>query len=202
MRFSNVFIAALTAAAPISAAVIDMRAVEERALSSAQLVKNIDELTTLSEKLQPVVDSIQTGQNIIFKRASTQSTYQQVISGFTNIIQVISRDVQVMGNSIQYPDDEAKKICASYARFVAIETELLDKLASKSDILIGVFGGPVQAVVRQLENALDTLSFSIIDQVPVCAADSTQKLESLDAALKKAICAYAPLGALGVTLDC
>jgi hypothetical protein len=45
-------------------------AIEKRALTAAQMVTNINQITQLSMQLQPVVSSIQTGETAIAKRQS------------------------------------------------------------------------------------------------------------------------------------
>lgn len=75
-------------------------------------------------------------------------------------------------------------------------------MIGKSGILEGIFLGPVAAVLRSLEDVVDTFAFGLIDVVPVCMADATTKKNSLDDTLGKAVCAYTPGGSLGVDLFC
>lgn len=52
------------------------------------------------------------------------------------------------------------------------------------------FTQPVASVLRTLEGGVDTIAFSIIDDVPTCAQDATQNKNSLDSTLNDAINTY------------
>ncbi|KAF2762484.1 hypothetical protein EJ05DRAFT_471496 [Pseudovirgaria hyperparasitica] len=164
------------------------------------MVANINQITQLSQDLQPIASSIQTGETVIAKRQ--QNPFEPVIRGFSEIINVAQRDIENMDGTGKYPDAEAQQVCNAFSTFVVVHQRLLNIVIGKSGLLEGIFLGPVAAVLRSLESTVDTLAFGIIDSVPGCQADATTKLESLDVTLGKAVCAYTPGGSLGVNVFC
>lgn len=62
------FFATLVSALPLLATASGAAVLQRRAMTAAQVVQSIDQITTLSRQLQPVVSSIQTGDTIIAKR--------------------------------------------------------------------------------------------------------------------------------------
>ena len=52
------------------------------------------------------------------------------------------------------------------------------------------FTQPLAQVLRVLEGGVDTLAFSVIDDVPTCADESTQQKNNLDQSLQDAVETY------------
>lgn len=193
------------------------RAIRARALTAQAMVDNINNITQQSTNLIPVVQSI--SSNGLKKRQSQE--FQDVISGFQAIINTAQTDITAMQGQAPYTDTTAEQnICDAFSnvmitmnirscsvtdcfvQFVEVHQNLLKVLIGKSGLLESIFLGPVAAVLRSLEEVVDTLAFGIIDSVPFCAADATNKKSSLDDTLGKAVCAYTPGGSLGLDLFC
>jgi len=85
---------------------------------------------------------------------------------------------------------------------VVVHQELLKIAIGKSGLLEGIFLSPVAAVLRSLEDVVDTLAFGVIAVVPGCVADASAKKDSLDVTLAQAVCAYTPGGSFDVDLLC
>lgn len=72
-----------------------------------------------------------------------------------------------------------------------VHQQLLKTVIGKHGLLsLTPFTEPIAAVLRILENGVDTLALGIIDSVPTCAQDATQNLNSLDSTLGDALDKY------------
>lgn len=94
-------------------------------------------------------------------------------------------------------------------------------MIGKSALAESMFMGPVAAVLRSYEDAIDvsiclkapasssliadfvqTFSYGVIDSAEACQADATMRLQSLDKTLADAECAYTPAGTLSINILC
>ncbi|KAI6909685.1 hypothetical protein KC318_g3951 [Hortaea werneckii] len=194
MHFSK-FFSALALTSVVSGAAIHT---EKRAISADQMVDNIKKITQLSQDLQPKVQAIDADSNLALPGTGT---FQPVIDGFQQIIRVAQDDIDSMSDSTQYTAANAQPVCDAFSDFVVVHQELLRILIGKSGLLESFYLGPVAAVLRSLEEAVDSLAFGIIDSVPSCQAKATQQKRDLDDTLSKATCVYTPGGNLigGIT---
>jgi len=180
-------------------------AILPRALTSKQMVANINTITTMSQNLQPIAASIPTGENAIFRRqddSSDSNPFEAVIDGFEGIISTASTDVTAMKGTKPYGKADAEAVCSAFSDFVVVHQDLLKIVIGKSGILESLFLEPVAGVLRSLESVVDTLAFGIIAAVPACEASATKNKENLDTTIGQAVCAYSPGGTLGITLLC
>lgn len=198
MHFSNLAFAALGLFTISSAA--PAPSLQGRALTAAQMVANINQITWLSQQLQPIASNIQTGQTAIGKRQN--NPFQPLIQGFNGIINTAQTDIGQMGGTAPYPADEATQVCNAFRDFVIVHQELLHIVIGKSGLLESIFLGQVASTLRNLESVVDTLAFDVIDSVPSCEAGATQNKEKLDTTLGQAVCAYTPGGTLGINIFC
>ncbi|KAI6794843.1 hypothetical protein KC363_g3451 [Hortaea werneckii] len=194
MHFSKIF-SALALTSAVSGAAIQN---EKRAITADQMVDNIQKITQLSQDLQPKADAIGTDG----LDALSTSQFEPVIKGFQQIIRVARRDIDNMAGTGDYTAANAQPVCDAFSDFVVVHQELLRILIGKSGLLESIFLGPVAAVLRSLEEVVDTLAFGVIDSVPSCQASATQQKRDLDDTLAKATCAYTPGGTLIGALTC
>ncbi|RMZ00937.1 hypothetical protein D0860_07800 [Hortaea werneckii] len=198
MLFSKIF-SALALTSAVSGAAIQN---EKRAITADQMVANIQKITQLSQDLQPVANAINTGDNAIFKRQLTTNAFQPTIDGLQQIIRVAYDDIDNMPGTGDYTAANAQPVCDAFSDFVVVHQELLRIIIGKSGLLESIFLGPVAAVLRSLEDVVDTLAFGVIDSVPSCQASATQQKRDLDETLDKAVCAYTPGGTLLGAVTC
>ncbi|KAI6911164.1 hypothetical protein KC318_g3290 [Hortaea werneckii] len=194
MHFSK-FFSALALTSAVSGAAIHN---EKRAISADQMVDNIKKITQLSQDLQPKAQAIDVNSNLALPGTGV---FQPVIDGFQQIIRVAQDDIDSMSDSTQYTAANAQPVCDAFSDFVVVHQELLRILIGKSGLLESFYLGPVAAVLRSLEDVVDTLAFGVIDSVPSCQAKATQQKRDLDDTLSKATCVYTPGGNLigGIT---
>ncbi|KAI5251903.1 hypothetical protein E4T42_03857 [Aureobasidium subglaciale] len=204
MRFSTI-------AAPVMAlfATSAYAGVMKRDATSDLLIQQLSELTQMSKTFTPQISAIKAG-GLIAKRQSNPFQYNvliclvtPIIDDFRAFIEKETADIQTVGSMPPVSDETAQKqVCSAYSTFVQAHQELLKVVIGKSGLLEGIFLGPVAAVLRSHEGALDTVSFITIDSVASCAEAVTSQKSSLDDTLGKAICAYTPGGSLGLDLFC
>ncbi|GAB1734378.1 hypothetical protein NU195Hw_g5193t1 [Hortaea werneckii] len=189
------FFSALALTSVVSGAAIQN---EKRAVTADQMVANIKKVTQLSQDLQPKADAISTdGLGFV-----TTNQFQPVIEGFQQIIRVVYDDIDSMSDSTEYTAANAQPVCDAFSDFIVVHQELLRIMIGKSGLLESIFLGPVAAVLRSLEEVVDSLAFGVIDSVPSCQASATQQKRDLDDTLDKAICVYTPAGSLIGGLTC
>ncbi|KAF9698383.1 hypothetical protein EKO04_003925 [Ascochyta lentis] len=176
----NLFTAALALATPIAAA-----------LTPAQMVENIKMVTQKSQALQAPAQSITiiNGPLLIIG----QGPFPQIIAGFTDIISTAATAVgQMQGSNPVKAGAESDDIFNAFRDFVRVHQVLLNILIGKAGLFttVPVIGQPVAAVLRQLENVVDTLAFGTIDLVESRAADLQREANSLGATFDICINSY------------
>ncbi|KAJ5055741.1 UVI-1 [Bipolaris maydis] len=176
----NIFTAALALAAPISAAI-----------TPAQMVDNIRMLTSKSQALQAPAQSITiiNGPLIVIG----QGPFPQLIAGFTDIIATTTTAIaQMQDTQPVKAGAESDAIFDAFREFVRVHQVLLNILIGKAGLFetVPVIGEPVAAVLRQLENVVDTIAFGIIDVAESHAADLQDQTNSLIGTLDICINSY------------
>lgn len=142
------FFSALALTSVVSGAAIQN---EKRAITADQMVDNINKITQLSQDLQPKASAI-SADGLAFL---STSPFQPVIKGFQQIIRVAQDDIDSMSESTQYTAANAQPVCDAFSDFIVVHQELLRILIGKSGLLESIFLGPVAAVLRSLEGAVD-----------------------------------------------
>ncbi|KAI5207199.1 hypothetical protein AUEXF2481DRAFT_43496 [Aureobasidium subglaciale EXF-2481] len=202
MHFTSVF----TPAVALLATAASASPVEKRAVTADQMVATINKITQQSKSLATIAGNLNpmSGVPLLGPGSGTGSTsYQQLITGFQGIITTGTTAITSMDGTQAYTDTAAEQqVCDAFSNFVVVHQNLLKIVIGKSGLLEGIFLGPVAAVLRSLENVVDTLAFGIIDSVPFCADKATSDKNNLDDTLGKAVCAYTPAGSLGLNLFC
>ncbi|KAL6704378.1 hypothetical protein ACN47E_008230 [Coniothyrium glycines] len=176
----NLFTAALALATPIAAA-----------LSPEQMVTNIKEVTRKSQALQGPAQSITivNGPLIIVG----QGPFPQIITGFVDIVSTVTVAISQMEGSAPVPAGaQSDAIFEAFREFVRVHQALLNILIGKSGLFATVpfIGQPVAAVLRQIENVVDTIAFAIIDLVESRAADLQREANNLGGTLDICINSY------------
>ncbi|KAK3936333.1 hypothetical protein QBC46DRAFT_395373 [Diplogelasinospora grovesii] len=186
MRFS-LFNAAAAALAVCASAV--------SALTPAEVVTNIQVLTTKSQQLQGPANSITivNGPLIIIG----QGPFPQIIQGFSEIITLVANDIQAMGGMAPVPAGPgADAIFNAFREFVRVHQVLLNILIGKAGLFSTVpfIGQPVASILRSLESIVDTIAFGIINGVQAHTTDFVASKDSLDGTIQIAIQRYQGLG--------
>ncbi|KAG9800722.1 hypothetical protein KCU95_g410, partial [Aureobasidium melanogenum] len=180
--------------------------IKKREVSSDTMVQTIQKITQQSKSLTTVAEALNPMNGLPLlgpSSGSGSSSFNDVINGFQGIIQTGTTAITSMQGTPSYTDTAAEQqVCDAFHEFVVVHQNLLNVVIGKSGLLQSIFLGPVAAVLRSLENIVDTLAFGVIDSVPFCADDATSDKDNLDGTLGKAICAYTPGGSLGVDLFC
>ncbi|TLS27413.1 hypothetical protein PpBr36_04183 [Pyricularia pennisetigena] len=156
----------------------------------AQVVTNIQTLTTKSQALQGPAQSINLSNAV--QLLLGQGPMTQVITGLTDIISTATV-FQAQMQSIAAPTEtEIGNIVNAFRDLSRVQQTLLNTLTAKAGIMntLPFIGAPMAAVLRQLENALDTLAFRLIDLVGSRATDLQSQASSLGQSLSTAIAAY------------
>ncbi|KAI4858081.1 hypothetical protein E4T45_00409, partial [Aureobasidium sp. EXF-8846] len=202
MHFTSLF----TPVVALLATAVSASPIEKRAVTADQMVTTINKITQQSKSLTTIANKINpmNGVPLLGPSSGSGSTnFNDVITGFQGIITTGTTAITNMEGTQPYTNAaEEQKVCDAFADFVTVHQNLLKVVIGKSGLLQGIFLGPVAAVLRSLENVVDTLAFGIIDSVPVCADKATANKSNLDETLGKAICAYTPAGTLGLNLFC
>jgi len=99
MRFSTLFVSALASFCTAASAT----AIAPRTVTAQKLVDEINQITDLSEQLQPVAANIQPGND------------QPLVVGFKQIIDTLLNDVSSMGALAPFPDEQAQKVCDAFS---------------------------------------------------------------------------------------
>ncbi|KAJ3032092.1 hypothetical protein HK097_005378 [Rhizophlyctis rosea] len=173
-------------------------AMVQAALTPAQIVQNIETLTSKSQALQAPAQtiSILNGPLIIIGQGPFpvyNCLFLRIIAGFTDIIQTATTAIAAMKGSAPVPaGPDASLIFEAFREFVRVHQALLNILIGKAGLLstIPFFGEPVAAVLRQVEQIVDTIAFALIDQVESRSADLNRENGSLQATIRTAIRSY------------
>ncbi|KAI0005668.1 hypothetical protein F4779DRAFT_620962 [Xylariaceae sp. FL0662B] len=156
-------------------------------ITSTTVVTNIEQVTTVSS------DTNQIAGSISFLNAFT--TCPELVSNFGQIVTLVQQDITSMqginSQTTVFKDTEQLKICDAFRQFVAVHQQLLNTVIGKKSILASVsFTAPIAAVLRSIEQGVDTLAFGIIDLVPTCAETATKCKDALDGSLNQAVTEY------------
>ncbi|CAD6441284.1 0cb864f5-ed55-436c-a74e-906d753fb209 [Sclerotinia trifoliorum] len=195
MHFSKLFMTAMVGAASAAPAVI-----QQRAMTSANVVSAINDITVLSANLKVTVQGINFSPIAVLD----PSTFTPVVIGFNGIITLVKNDIAAMAsNPIGTLDVNGQTaVCSAFRNFVTVHQNLLAVLIGKGGLLQSVGGAPIATVLRALEGVVDTIADGIIDAVPTCAAGAQSDAASLKTMIEKAECAYTPAGTLGLDITC
>jgi len=180
MHFRTILTTALALAAPITAQ-----------LTPAQVVSNIQILTQKSQALQAPAQSITivNGPLIIIG----QGPFPTIIQGFADIVSTATTAITQMQSmppvAAGQPSDA---IFDAFREFVRVHQVLLNILIGKAGLFTTVpfIGQPVAAVLRQVENVVDTIAFELIDTVQSRATDLQNQASSLSMTIDTAIKSY------------
>jgi len=185
-------------AAMVGAASAAPAVIQQRAMGSIEVVYAIKNITLLSSNLKDTTQKIDFSPLAIV----TPDTFTPVIKGFYGIIDLVNKDIQTMKDNPMAPlaQDGQTAICTAFREFVVVHQNLLAIVIGKSGLVVSFGGGPVAAVLRILEGAVDTIAFGIIDAVPFCAAGAQMDKDSLTKKIHQAQCAYFPLGTVKIGL--
>ncbi|KAK4163952.1 hypothetical protein QBC43DRAFT_289521 [Cladorrhinum sp. PSN259] len=162
------------------------------AIPPAKVVENIKALTAKSEALQNPARSISiiNGPLIVVGLGP----FPQLIAGFTDIVSTATVAIsQMQGSAPVTLAAEATPVAEAFREFVRVHQVLLNILIGKSGLFTTVpfIGEPVAAVLRQVENVVDTIAFGLIDTIDVAGPkksitdDSNALSGSLDLTIKK-----------------
>merc|ERR1712137_1542671 len=176
----NLFTAVMALAAPISAA-----------LTPQQMAENIKAITTKSAALQAPAQSISllNGPLIIIG----QGPFPKIIVGFTDIISTTTTAIaQMQGSAPVAAGADSTLIFDAFREFVRVHQALLNILIGKAGLFntVPFIGQPLAAVLRQIENVVDTIAFMLIDAVESRASDLQNQANSLDGTLTICINSY------------
>ncbi|PVH68622.1 hypothetical protein DL98DRAFT_522641 [Cadophora sp. DSE1049] len=157
----------------------------------AQVVNNIEMLTQKSQALQGPAQSINiiNGPLIIIG----QGPFPQIILGFTDIVSTTTAALSQMNGMTPVPAGaQSDAIFDAFREFVRVHQVLLNILIGKAGLFstVPLIGEPVAAVLRQIENIVDTVAFALIDSVQSRATDLQNQAGSLDGTLTTAINSY------------
>jgi len=187
-------------AAMVGAASAAPAVIQQRDMSSMDVVYAIKNITKLSTDLRVVVESTNVNVLVVLNPGSIKP----ITDGFQAIINLVIKDIQNMKDNPMVPpaQDGQIAICTAFREFVVVHQNLLAVVIGKSGILQSLGGGPIAAILRALEKVVDTIAFGIIDLVPFCAAGAKDDANSLTLKIQEAECAYTPAGPLGLTATC
>ncbi|KAK6357679.1 hypothetical protein TWF718_001987 [Orbilia javanica] len=163
------------------------------ALTPAQMVGNIQMLTQKSMALQTPAKSITilNGPLIVVGLGP----FPQIIAGFTEIVTITTTAIaQMQGSAVITNPTDAKNIADAFRNFVKVHQALLNILIGKAGLFntVPIIGAPVAAVLRQLENIVDTVAFGLIDLVEVAVHKAAMQSDatSLSGSITITINAY------------
>ncbi|KAJ4400327.1 hypothetical protein N0V91_008786 [Didymella pomorum] len=164
-------------------------------LTPAQVVSNINMITQKSQALQAPAQSITiiNGPLIIIG----QGPFPQIIAGFTDIVSTATTAIAQMQGMAPVPAGQpSDDIFDAFREFVRVHQALLNILIGKAGLFqtVPFIGQPIAAVLRQIENVVDTIAFGLIDQVQSRASDLQSQANSLDGSLTICIEKYEGVG--------
>ncbi|KAM0323542.1 hypothetical protein ACHAQA_008823 [Verticillium albo-atrum] len=183
MRFS-ILKSAVAALAVCSAAVLGQA-------TPAQVVDNIQSLTTKSQALQGPAQSISIVNGPLLLIG--QGPFPRIIIGFTDIVATATAALTQMEGMADVPAGaQSDAIFNAFREFVRVHQVLLNILIGKAGLFtaVPIIGQPVAAVLRQIEKVVDTVAFGLIDSVESRAAELTTEAGNLKGTIKIAITRY------------
>ncbi|EEY18874.1 UVI-1h [Verticillium alfalfae VaMs.102] len=179
-------------------------------ITPAQVVDNIEALTTKSQALQAPAQSISIingplivvglGPFPVRKRVPASSApcrtdmiLQTLITGFTDIVSTATVAISQMQGMAGVPaGPPSDAIFDAFREFVRVHQVLLNILIGKAGLFntVPIIGQPVAAVLRSIEEVVDTAAFMLIDAVESRAEDLQSQAESLKGTITVAIGSY------------
>ncbi|KAJ4331154.1 hypothetical protein N0V87_009382 [Didymella glomerata] len=180
VAFGKIFTSAMAMAVPVVAQ-----------LTPAQVVSNINMITQKSQALQAPAQSITiiNGPLIIIG----QGPFPQIITGFVDIVSTATTAIAQMQGMAPVPAGQpSDDIFNAFREFVRVHQALLNILIGKAGLFqtVPFIGQPVAAVLRQIENVVDTIAFGLIDTVESRASDLQAQANSLSGSLDVCIQKY------------
>merc|ERR1711977_790957 len=122
-----------------------------------------------------------------------QGPFPQIIVGFTDIVTTTTTALAQMNGMAPVPAGaQSDAIFDAFREFVRVHQVLLNILIGKAGLFSTVpfIGQPIAAVLRQIENVVDTVAFALIDSVQSRATDLQNQASSLGGTLNTAIDSY------------
>ncbi|KAF3046211.1 hypothetical protein E8E11_009286 [Didymella keratinophila] len=180
VAFGKIFTSAMAMAVPVIAQ-----------LTPAQVVSNINMITQKSEALQAPAQNITiiNGPLIIVG----QGPFPQIIAGFVDIVSTATTAIAQMQGMAPVPAGQpSDDIFDAFREFVRVHQALLNILIGKAGLFqtVPFIGQPVAAVIRQIENVVDTIAFGLIDAVESRTSDLQAQANSLSGSLDVCIQKY------------
>ncbi|KAL9943563.1 hypothetical protein ACHAP6_008705 [Verticillium nonalfalfae] len=160
-------------------------------ITPAQVVDNIEALTTKSQALQAPAQSISiiNGPLIVVGLGP----FPTLITGFTDIVSTATVAISQMQGMAGVPaGPPSDAIFDAFREFVRVHQVLLNILIGKAGLFntVPIIGQPVAAVLRSIEKVVDTAAFMLIDAVESRAEDLQSQAESLKGTITVAIGSY------------
>ncbi|KAF2844693.1 hypothetical protein T440DRAFT_548076 [Plenodomus tracheiphilus IPT5] len=185
VSFHKILLSSMALASPITAQI-----------TPDQLVTNIKTLTQKSQSL------LAPAQNISIANLSLpavgEGSLPAIINGFLDIVSTATTAIaQLSGMPPVLPGEESDDIFDAFREFVRVHQELLNIMLGKSGLFnaVPVIGAPVAAVLRQIENVVDTIAAGLINAVESRASDLQAQAQALRGTLDEAIKVFSGLSA-------
>ncbi|KAK3191659.1 hypothetical protein K4F52_002474 [Lecanicillium sp. MT-2017a] len=177
MRFGAIIVAGLAAVAT--------------AIPAAQVVVNINIITTKSRDLQTPAKALTVVDAALFPIG--QGNIPKIIAGFQDIITTVQEALGSM-NPETYAGKDADIIFDAFRTFVMVHQQLLNILIGKAGIVqrVPIIGQPMAAILRALEEIVDTFAYSLIDMMQDRVEDMQQQATDLGETIDNCIAAYSP----------
>jgi len=161
------------------------------AITPAQVVTNIQTLTTKSQALQAPAQSINiiNGPLIVVGLGP----FPPIISGFADIVTTATTAIASMQGMAPVPAGaDSDAIFNAFREFVRVHQVLLNILIGKAGLFqtVPLIGQPVAAVLRQIENVVDTVTLGLVDNVQSRSQDLQSQGNSLHMTVENAIESY------------
>ncbi|PQE06983.1 UVI-1 protein [Rutstroemia sp. NJR-2017a BBW] len=181
MHFTKIFASAVALCASVSSA----------ALTPAEITHNIQILTQKSQALQSPAQTISVinGPLILIG----QGPFPTIIAGFTDLVSTALTDIEAMQDTAQITGAaDSTAIANAFREFVRVHQVLLNILIGKAGLFqtVPFIGQPIAAVLRQVENVVDTIAFGLIDDVQKESASLNENALSLKGTITIAINSY------------
>ncbi|KAK0615602.1 hypothetical protein B0T17DRAFT_644603 [Bombardia bombarda] len=172
-------------------------------LPAAEVTIDIKVLTTKSDALLPIVNSLTNSsadlQALLAGKGPGRPSLEESLIDFARL--TLNSLGTLLGAGTKYLGNDAKKIGDAFKAFVKSYSTLLNALIGKINTvsslpLVGpILGSPLVSVLRAAETATDTLGYALINALEdsVGAALGTD-LKSIDAVLTKVTSAVTNLG--------
>jgi Leucine-rich repeat (LRR) protein len=157
-------------------------------LVTVKILEGFDNVTTQSNNLRIAVETI-----TIFNVGERGVI---IAKGFTSIIAKIAKGTTRVHSvsTGQLPDNDAKLVVQALTTFVQVHQALLQVIIGKHGLLtLAPFFEPIRLALVDLEAAIDTLAFDLIDLIPTRKPAANAQFASLSVTLTNAITTYSPI---------